>query len=63
MSDEQQMNWPTFWLTLIASTGWVAGIAAAKGFWLTALAVLVPPAAWVIAAQWALRAADAQLTC
>jgi hypothetical protein len=31
---------------------WVMGIAAAKGFWITLLAALLPPAAWVLAAQW-----------
>lgn len=31
---------------------WVFGIAVVKGFWLTVLAVCLPPAAWVFAAQW-----------
>ena len=33
---------------------WIFGIAVAKGFWMTLGAVLIPPMAWVLLAQWAL---------
>jgi hypothetical protein len=34
-----------------AIVAWILGIAAAKGFWLTLGAVLLPPMAWVLIAQ------------
>lgn len=53
------MNWPTAFVTLVtyfsAIGGWVFGIAVAKGFWMTAGAVLLPPMAWVLAAEWLLK--------
>jgi hypothetical protein len=53
------MNWPTAFVTLFcystAIGGWVFGIAVAKGFWMTAGAVCIPPMAWVLVAQWVLE--------
>ena len=49
------MNWPEAFTYLWMILLWVFGIAAAKGFWITLGAVLLPPMAWVIAAQWALE--------
>jgi len=46
------MNWPATFLYLCMVVPWVIGIAIAKGFWITLGAVLVPPMAWVLVAQW-----------
>lgn len=40
---------------LVMVVFWVLGIAVAKGFWLTAFTVFVPPAAWVLFAQYVLE--------
>lgn len=42
-------------LIYIVTVGaWVAGIAVAKGFWMTLLCALFAPAAWVVFAGWCL---------
>lgn len=40
-----------FWMIIT----WVCGIAIAKGFWMTAACILVPPAAWVVVADYFIR--------
>ena len=38
-------------LTLVT---WIMGVVVAKGFWSTAIAVLFPPWAWYLLAEWAM---------
>jgi hypothetical protein len=47
------MNWPEAFVSTLAASWWVIGIAVSKGWWML-LAIFVPPAAWVLAAQWLL---------
>jgi len=50
------MSWAEVFFKLVMVGGWVFGIAAAKGFWMTTLCVLFAPAAWVVLAQRLLEA-------
>lgn len=49
------MRWSEAFVYSLIIWLWVAGIAVAKGFWLTLGAVLLPPMAWVLFAQWLLK--------
>jgi hypothetical protein len=46
------LNWPTALTLWLFVAGWVHGIAVAHGFWMTALAAMFPPLAWVLSAMW-----------
>ncbi len=40
---------------LVVTFAWIMGTAVAKGVWLVAGCVFLPPMAWVIFAQWVLE--------
>ena len=46
------LNWPTAMTVWLLVAGWAFGIAVAKGFWMTLLAVLLPPVAFILSAGW-----------
>jgi len=52
LQEERYTNWPESTLALIAVSAWVFGIAVAKGFWMVACAIFLPPAAWVLAVRY-----------
>ena len=41
--------------TILVCVSWLAGIVLAKGFWSTAMAVLIAPYAWYLAVEHAMR--------
>lgn len=49
--DEAANVWPEVFFQLMMITGWVCGVAVAKGFWMMIGCVLFPPMAWVVLAM------------
>ena len=42
---------PSFLIVLVVIVPWVMGIAVAKGFWIVAGCIFLPPMAWVVLAM------------